>query len=252
MAGIIANTSSVTIGSGVTSADNSQSGYITDEQVSLSVTPSASTGVAWSLSKPTSSTARAALVDATASSTNFTPDVAGEYVVSAVVDSTTTYTLRMSVTQVATSSTLEALRFAEKIASAVSAPNTGIAVFADLTSGHLLEKHPGGILAMHGDVGSVGANLTDAAATIQIGEGARRTLPASTLTANRAVTLGTTNAEDGDVITIVRLDATAFTLTLTNGGGGGGTVDTLPVSERRVVRAKFDGTDWYLHDVFRL
>jgi hypothetical protein len=89
-----------------------------------------------------------------------------------------------------------------------------------------------------------GANLTDAAATIQIGEGGWRVLQAGVLTANRVLTLGTTNAVAGDEILITRRDVGAFTYTVANGGVGGGNVVVMPVSKAAFVLCVFDGTNW--------
>jgi hypothetical protein len=89
-----------------------------------------------------------------------------------------------------------------------------------------------------------GANLTDANATIQVGGKRWRTLPAATLTANRTLTLGTTNAAAGDWIEITRLDVEAYTLAIANGGAGAGTLITMPVSTRYWFRAYFNGTNW--------
>jgi len=91
-----------------------------------------------------------------------------------------------------------------------------------------------------------GANLTNADATIQVGGNYWRVLPAATLTANRQLTLGTTNAAAGDVITITRLDAEAFTYAVLNGGPAAGTLVTLPVSVKAFADFYFDGTDWLL------
>ena len=93
-----------------------------------------------------------------------------------------------------------------------------------------------------------GTALTDATATIHVTGGLWRTLPAATLTANRVLTLGTTNAREGYVLLVTRLDATAYTLAIANGGAGGGTLVTLPVSVRSWARFWFDGTDWLLRD----
>lgn len=97
--------------------------------------------------------------------------------------------------------------------------------------------------------GAVGAALTDADATIQIGEGAWRRLPAATLGATRTVTLGTTGAVAGDQITITRLDTTANTFVIVNGGAGAGTLYTFPVSVVGGAKFQFDGTNWALREV---
>lgn len=97
------------------------------------------------------------------------------------------------------------------------------------------------------DAATRGDNLTNADATVQVGGNAWRALPSSVpLTANRTLTLGTTNATAGDEITITRLDTGAFTMAIVNGGSGAGTLITLPVSVRSFADFQFDGTDWAL------
>lgn len=88
--------------------------------------------------------------------------------------------------------------------------------------------------------------LTDADATVQIGGGAWRRMPAATLSANRAITLGTTGAKAGDQIEFTRLDVGAFTLAFINGGAGAGTLYTMAVSVKGYARFQFDGTNWAL------
>lgn len=90
----------------------------------------------------------------------------------------------------------------------------------------------------------LGANLTNADATIYVSGNAIRILPAATLTANHVLTLGTTGAIEGDEILVVRNDAEAFTYTIANGGAGGGNVAVMPVSQRAWCRARYDGTNW--------
>lgn len=92
----------------------------------------------------------------------------------------------------------------------------------------------------------LGANLTNAPATIYAGEKAWRRLPAGTLTANRVLTLGTTGASAGDTITVTRLDVSAWTYAVVNGGAGAGTLITLPASQKWFADFYFDGTDWLL------
>jgi hypothetical protein len=90
----------------------------------------------------------------------------------------------------------------------------------------------------------MGANLTDAAATIYVSGNRTRLLPASTLTTNRSLTLGTTGAVSGDELIIVRNDATAFTYTIVNGGSGAGNVAVMPANNRAWCSVRFDGTNW--------
>ena len=93
-----------------------------------------------------------------------------------------------------------------------------------------------------------GDDLGNANVTITVGQKRWRVLPAATLTGNKTITLGTTNARDGHTIEITRLDTTAYTLAIVNGGSGGGTLMTMAASERTFCKAYFDGTDWLLRE----
>src|SRR5687767_894793 len=108
MAGIIATSSSHTMTSGETSANNSTSGYVVGEQITLSTNPTGSE-YAWAIGIPTDSGAsRSALSDDEDDSPTFISDVGGIYVVSVTVDSTTAYTLICSVTDLVASTPHEA------------------------------------------------------------------------------------------------------------------------------------------------
>lgn len=96
---------------------------------------------------------------------------------------------------------------------------------------------------------SAAVALTDAPETLTVGGGTWYRLPAATLSATRAKTLGTTGAVAGDQIEITRLDATANTMTVVNGGSGAGTLFTFPVSKIGSAVFQFDGTDWALRSV---
>jgi len=92
-------------------------------------------------------------------------------------------------------------------------------------------------------------DLTDADVTIQRSQGAWRVLPAATLSADHAATLGTTGAAAGDQITITRLDATANAYAVINGGAGAGTLVTFPASKIGFGVFQYDGTNWALREV---
>lgn len=114
----------------------------------------------------------------------------------------------------------------------------------------LLQAMKDAIEEMQGrSAGAAGPALTDANQTLLIDDGAWRTQPAGSLTANRVKTLSPTGATGGDQFTITRLDAGAFTLTIANGGPGGGNVAVLPVSKTGTVIAQFDGTNWVVRSV---
>ena len=91
-----------------------------------------------------------------------------------------------------------------------------------------------------------GTNLTDAVASITVGGKPWRILPAGTLSQNRIATLSTTNAADGDIILITRLDVEAFTYAIVNGGPGAGTLFTFAVSQAAWAEFYFNGTNWLL------
>lgn len=92
----------------------------------------------------------------------------------------------------------------------------------------------------------LGTNLGDTSPTITVAGGSRYIMPAGTMTTNRSVTLGTAGATASELIEIIRLDKTAFTLAIVNGGGGAGTKYTFPVSVSRRAWFTFDGTNWAL------
>lgn len=142
MAGILANSASETMVSGDTSADNARSGYIVSEQITLTVTPSGST-YAWSQSIPSASApARSALSETDQASITFTPDVGGTYVVVCVVDSSTTYVLRLTVTNTAVLSLQEGIRFSPIADSQVPAPTLGRVLYFSSTQDAMVFKLP--------------------------------------------------------------------------------------------------------------
>lgn len=91
-----------------------------------------------------------------------------------------------------------------------------------------------------------GTNLTDTASqTVEVlADNTRYTFPG--MSQASTVTLSTTNAVAGDLITISRTDTSAHTLTVANGGGGGGNLAVLVASKVGFVCAWFDGTNWNL------
>lgn len=109
-------------------------------------------------------------------------------------------------------------------------------------------------LSFYGDItngvcGPKGANLTDAPTTLTTAGGRWYVLPAATLTATRAYTLGITGALDGDQITITRLDVTANTATFVDGGSGTPTILTMPVLKINSAVFQFNAGHWALRTV---
>ena len=141
MAGILANSASVTMVAA--DADDATAGFITAEQVTCTTTPSGS-AYDWALAKPAGSTARSALSDDDTASVSFTPDVAGYYVLTCTVDSTTAYVHRLAVTQVAASTSQEALRFSPKTDASIPTPGVGAAIFYSSDDSRLAAKTSAG------------------------------------------------------------------------------------------------------------
>lgn len=90
-----------------------------------------------------------------------------------------------------------------------------------------------------------GADLTDTAVqNIGVADGFWRVLPALPITAAITLNLITTSAEEGDIITLTRLDVAAFTVDVVNGGPAAGTLATFPVSQKAFGDFYYDGTNW--------
>jgi hypothetical protein len=245
MAGITAVSASQTLSSGSTSADNSSAGWVTGESILLGVTPSGSS-YAWSQSVPSASTqARSALGDDDILAPSFTPDVGGTYVLSCLVSGVTQYTLKLTVQNAATSELEEALRWSPRLDTTITAPTLGLVQYFSDTFDNLSSKDPSDrvwpLLT-----GAMGASLADEDATITVAQGQRRAMPASTMSANRSLTLSDSGAVAGDTIELARLDTTAFTLAVINGGAGAGTLITMPVSVGLYTKYTFGGTNWTL------
>lgn len=124
MAGIMGNSVSVAMGSGDTAVDNTQTGYLRAEQITLTASP-AGTDYIWSIALPSASaSARSGLTASTGTSTAFTPDISGDFVVTCDVDGTT-YRLTCSVVNVSVAEELQVLRLAPVTDASVPTPPTG-------------------------------------------------------------------------------------------------------------------------------
>lgn len=121
MAGILANSVSATMVSGDTSPDNTATGYISAEQITLTTFPTATT-YAWVLSSPSgSSGAKCFLVGAAEASATFTPDVEGVYVVTCVTDAAS-YVIRLTVLKIASTGTTQAMRLSSTNSAQIPTP----------------------------------------------------------------------------------------------------------------------------------
>lgn len=146
MAGILANSATETMVDGETSADNSHSGYITKERITLSVTGSPTT-VQWALAKPTTSGSICRLDDDEAFSPSFVPDVGGYYVVTCVLDGSTSYVLRIAAADVSLVSTITSIRFPPVANASVPAPAAGVTLFYSADDDALSVKLPDGTVS---------------------------------------------------------------------------------------------------------
>ncbi len=153
MAGIMANSATETMVAGDTSADNTHSGYLTRETITLSVTGSPDTYL-WSLAKPSASGSVCALNDTDESSVTFAPDVEGYYVITCLVDGATLYVLRISAVQVSALSTLSGIRMMPLTNVQVPTPATGQTLFYSSDSSGLAVKDSSGVVD---DVGGSGS-----------------------------------------------------------------------------------------------
>jgi len=144
MAGIYGNSVSVVMVAGDTAAENTWDGFLVDEMVTLAVTP-AGTSYSWGMSLPNgASSVRAALSSTTAAAPTFTPDVAGEWVLTCLVNGVTTYVLRLGVTAVATVTMPQVARLQAVADSAVSNPSgTTLALYNSATHGLVVKTSAG-------------------------------------------------------------------------------------------------------------
>lgn len=130
--------------SGDTSASDVESGYVTGEQITLSTTPSG-TSWQWGQAIPAGSTvARSGLSSTTAASPTFTPSTAGEYVITCVVDGSTTYVIRCSVVAVAAVAVNGAVRFLPMTDAQAPTPTTGVTLYYSSTQSSLAIKTAAG------------------------------------------------------------------------------------------------------------
>jgi len=126
MAGILANSAAVTMVSA--SSPEVKAGFVTKQQVTLTADPVGS-AYSWGQAIPAGSvSAFSALTSTVNATTRFTPDVAGEYVITCDVDGTF-YTLRMTVVAVTAVPTVGGTRYLPVADASVPAPSNGETVF---------------------------------------------------------------------------------------------------------------------------
>lgn len=84
-------------------------------------------------------------------------------------------------------------------------------------------------------------SVGDTDTTLTVGTDSTVQYYSTALTANRTVTLDTTNARTGSQFTVYRTDGAAFTLDV-------GGLKTIPVSTDAVVTVEYNGASWVLKD----
>lgn len=204
MAGVLANSVSQTMEAADSATVKVVAGYLSGEQIALSLTPTPSS-VVWSQSIPSGSVPlHSALSSATSLSPRFTPDVGGDYVLTAVVDGSTVYKITIGVDQAAVTRSLEAIRYTPKAAATVTAPVQGQATFFDDDEGRIRAKNPDGTLT---DIGPRTGTVTLSAGSATIVD--------ESIGANTHVALTLITASDLGTIS-VEVEAGAATITSTD------------------------------------
>ncbi len=129
-----------------TAADKTVSGYVAGERITLSTTPTG-TDYVWSSTAPSgSSVTRSALSGSSGASVTFAPDVGGTYLVTCVVDSTTTYVIRITCQAAAIAEPVEAVRFSPRTDASIPAPAAGVTMYYSSTKSALVIKTPAGTI----------------------------------------------------------------------------------------------------------
>ena len=131
--------------SGDTAVDDAESGYRTAEKITLSTFPTGS-AYSWGQAIPAgSAVASSGLSSKTAATPTFTPDVAGEYVITCDVDGTA-YVLRLTVTSVIASPSVGSHRYMPAAEAGVIAPSTGETLFFSKEKSRLVVKDSAGVV----------------------------------------------------------------------------------------------------------
>lgn len=156
MAGILANSVSVTMTAGETAVTKAVTGYVEDEEITLSVSPTG-TDYVWSITKPSGSTARSDLSSDTGASVTFTPEADGYWMATCVVDSTTTYRIRIAVSAISQTTTIGAHRFSPIADASVPTPVLGATTYYSSDAGTMVEKRTDGTVRAPTTIAAPGA-----------------------------------------------------------------------------------------------
>lgn len=141
MAGILANSSSVTMSSGDTEVLKVVSGFARAERITLSTYPTG-TDYFWALSLPSSSSdARAYLSSTSDPIVDFVPDAPGEFIVFCEVDGTP-YQLVIEANDLAQTSIVSTVKFPALYDSAVATPLAGVCLYYSINRSAFCAKMP--------------------------------------------------------------------------------------------------------------
>ena len=146
MAGILANSVSVTMASSATTADNAIAGFLAGEQITLSTYPTAGSGgvYLWGLSKPNGSRTTCLLSSTTDPAPTLTPDAEGYYVLTCNAGGTSAYVLRASVVAQSSPAQVSALLLLPISNAQVATPATGWVLYGSSTCGAVCTKDSSG------------------------------------------------------------------------------------------------------------
>ena len=213
MAGILANSASVTMSVGT--PDNTQAGYVENEAVTLSTNPAGTTHE-WGLAKPQGSTALGDLSATTGTGIQFIPDEHGTWTITCTVDNTTAYTLRISVTAVAITHHANGSRYMPVTNNSIPTPATGVTVFYSSDDDRLSYKDTTGtVYALTGTVALGTTRITDADSPYTI-------LPADTVlycdTDGGAITANLPAGTDGKSNRVINTGSSGNDVTLAPDG----------------------------------
>ncbi len=124
--------------------DVAATGFLVNEQVTLSASPAGS-GYQWSVAIPSDSApGRAALDDDTDAAPKFTPDAPGFYTITVLVDGATQYVLRLAVVSVGTVRVGEVFHLLPLANAQVATPQTGVALYYSTDSSKAVVKDSAG------------------------------------------------------------------------------------------------------------
>lgn len=142
MAGI--NAVSVTKTHNNSGADVATTGFLINERITLSASPTGS-GYLWALAAPNDSVpVYSALDDDSDEGPAFTPDVAGFYTVSVLVNGVTQYVLRITVTDVAVARQAQGINLLPLANAQVPTPQAGVTIYYSVELGAPAKKDTSG------------------------------------------------------------------------------------------------------------